>query len=327
MSMEGKLSRAMEKARQARSAPAAADDSEQKTGPVQTAARVAQAERRKPQAIEIEKAPHRCMEFAAEAVMAHVPHGEVAAQIRALRGRILAFNNGNPPRVIAISSGSRTEGKTTVAFNLALALSEINAGRVILVDGDMLRPNLHVLAGLDIGEGLSDILNGSLSLDRRIYGTPVENLDLIPTRAVSISQESESPLHRNVEPFLKELRRHYAFVIIDTPPVMAGSHAGVFGKHADGCVIVARMEKTSRHVVKRAIEEMSKTGAKVIGCVLTHQKHHVPDFIYRFFGTTSSHYYRYAAMTAERKTAGSKASGHDTLQSAGEQGGAERAEN
>lgn len=228
------------------------------------------------------------------AVMITDRGSEAAAQIRALRAKILALNEGNPPRVITVTSGSRDEGKTTVAFNLAAALSEIETGRVILIDGDMLRPNLHILLNMNPTTGLNNIFQDNrLPLDNNIYETPMDNLDVIPTEATTPETHDETFLHQNCARLLAKLRKLYAFVIIDTPPVMAGSQASAFGKHSDGVIIIARLEKTPRHVVKRAANEVLAAGAKVLGCFLTHHTHHVPDFIYRFFGTTPTYYYRY----------------------------------
>ena len=231
--------------------------------------------------------------MAPSVVMAHEPDSEIAAQVRGIRGRLLAMNKGNPPCVIVISSGNRGEGKTTTALNLCLALSEIGGGRVLLIDGDLLCPNVALRAGLDAKRGLLDALDAESNLDEAVYETRIPNLDILPTRAIASSDHSESALHQKTPALLKRLRSHYRFIVIDTPPVLAGSYAAAFGKCADGVLLVAQLERTSRHVVKRAQEELTKAGARVLGCILTHQKHHVPAFIYRLFGGSNSRYYRY----------------------------------
>jgi len=220
--------------------------------------------------------------------------GEVASQVRALRAKILAMNEGNPPRVITITSGTRAEGKSTVAINLATALSEIESGRVLLIDADILRPNQHIIANVEARTGLNEILSDDqIPLDGNIYETSIRNLDLIPARTMTDDKDAENFLYQHCGALLDKVRRHYAFVIIDTPPVMIGSQASTFGKKSDGVILVARTEHTPRHVVKRATEEMLASGAKVIGCILTHHQHHVPNFIYSFFGTPPPRYYRY----------------------------------
>lgn len=228
------------------------------------------------------------------AVMLSDRLGEVASQVRALRAKILAMNEGHPPRVLTITSGTRAEGKSTVTLNLATALSELESGRVLIIDGDILRPSQHLLANVRAETGLHDVLfDDNLPLDGNIYETAIHNLDLLPASPMADDTDTESVLHRNCGALLEKVRQHYAFVLVDAPPVMTGSQASAFGKKSDGVIMIARMESTPRHVVKRATEEMMASGATVVGCILTQQKHHVPNFLYRFFGTPPPQYYHY----------------------------------
>ena len=219
--------------------------------------------------------------------------GQFASQMRSLRANIVALNNGASPRVITVTSAGREEGKTTVCANLAVALGEVEPGRIIIVDGDIVQPSLHLTMNVRVQPGLRAVLQEGLKLDGRIYETAIPNVDILPSFGIGPDEGFEGPLHQRCEQLLELLRKHYSYVIIDTPPVLAGSPAATFAKHSDGVILVARLEKTRREVVKRTADDLNDAGAKLIGCVLTHQKHHVPDFIYRFLGTTPTHYYRY----------------------------------
>jgi len=254
---------------------------------------VVAAPRTEPKKEEFRRVSGCCTTPQAGAVMVHDMSGPIAGQFRALRSWILALRAGKPLSVITVTSATRGEGKTTVAYNLAIALSEVAPGRVVVVDGDLRGPSLHILAGVRGEVGLNAILENGLDLSGHVYETSVPNLDLIPSQPAPATDHLESKLHNGCKQLLANLRRSYAFVIIDTPPVLIGSQATLFGKHSDGVILVARLEKTSRQAVKHAQEELVKVGAPVLGCVLTHHKYHVPDFIYRFFGSTSSHYYNY----------------------------------
>jgi len=240
-----------------------------------------------------ERVQGRCGEPGHGAVMVHDPLGEASSHIRAVRAKILAMNNGNPPRVITVSSGAREEGKTTIAFNLAVALSEVDDGRAVVVDGDLPCPGLHSLAGVEADTGLNEILENDLKLDGSVYETVVPGVDVIPSRAISAGNGFEGLLAQHCAQLLADLRRSYSYVLIDAPPVLAGSQACTFGQHSDGVLLIARLEKAPRDVVKRAMDELTHSGARVIGCVLTHRRHHVPNIIYRFFGNTPRYYYGY----------------------------------
>jgi capsular exopolysaccharide synthesis family protein len=239
-------------------------------------------------------------------VMVHDEFGEVASQICDLRGRLLAMNTQKPLRTITITSASRKEGKTTLAFNLGVALSELGDGRVVVVDGDLMAPAMHLLANLNAQTGLNDALDGGVELDGNVYETAVPNLDVIPARPVGKDGAREGQLDRNCAALLAELRKFYAYVIIDTPPILAAaSLAGTFGRNSDGVVLVVRLEKTSRDVVRHAMDVLTDSRSNVVGCVLTHRKNHIPNFIYGLFGSTPQYYYNYGRSRDKTGTKGS----------------------
>jgi capsular exopolysaccharide synthesis family protein len=237
----------------------------------------------------------------ASVMLFHDRVGQFASQIRGLRANIAALNNGASPRVITVTSAGREEGKTTVCANLAAALGEVETGRIVIVDGDIVQPSLHLMMNVKVQSGLRAVLQDALKLDGHIYETAIPNVDILPSFGIGPDEGFEGPLHQRCAQLLALLRAHYAYVIIDTPPVLAGSPAATFAKHSDGVIVIARLEKTRREVVKRTLDDLSDAGAKLIGCVLTHQKHHVPDTIYRFLGTTPAHYYRYGREPRTRE--------------------------
>jgi capsular exopolysaccharide synthesis family protein len=239
---------------------------------------------------------------------------DVAAEVRALRARIMAIKDPAPPRVIMVSSSQREEGKTTIAFNLAVALSELDAGRVVVLDGDIPAPGLHIpeVANLQVETGLTQILESGLDLNGNVYETAVEGLDVIPGSGVESDHDLERKLNQQCKRLLDKLRTFYSYVIVDTPPARAGSYAYTFGKHCDGVVLVARLERTPREIVKRTADDLKESGARVIGCVLTHRRDRVPEFLYRLVGIPSRYYRssrRKGAPLPVAKTGGSGSQG------------------
>jgi capsular exopolysaccharide synthesis family protein len=293
---EGKLTRAMaksgaaDKLSQAPSAPA----HEPRTAPAAPLAPVAPAAQSR-------AVPDHWGPPSPDVALFHDGASAFASQVRGLRAKLMAMNDGVPPRILAVTSGSREEGKTTVSINLAAALAEIHAGRVALIDGDLLRPSLQEVLNVRVDEGLNEALADNLRLDGRIYETAIPNVDVVPSKLSPPSEGIEALLHQQCGRLLQLLKRSYAYIVVDTPPVLAGSPAATFAKNSDGVILVARLEKTPRHVVTRANDELANAGAKVLGCVLTHHRHHVPNFIYRFFGTTPANYYRYGHARAGRR--------------------------
>lgn len=284
---EGKISRAMAKSGEAdKLSPQSAGQE-----PFVPSPGAAPQVPREQEAAAFRRVPAGNSSLSACVVTVHESAGEAASQIRGVRSRLLAMPCA--PRVMVITSATRQEGKSTMALNLAVALGEVDPRRVVLIDGDVHAPSLHGLANIQASSGLNEILQDGLDLNDNVYETCVPRVDIIPARPVEIPNGQQGLLAKHCEPLFAKLRTFYSFVIVDTPPVLASSEACMFGKHSDGVILIARLEKTSREVVKRAVEELTHSGAKVIGCVLTDRKHHVPSVIYRFFGSPPAHYYYY----------------------------------
>ena len=294
MAEEGKFSRAMAKSASAVVSPTAPVVAPPPSPAPVTAKQAAvapavQASRVAP----IQRIKDRWGPPTASVMLFHDRVGQFASQMRSLRANIVALNSGASPHVLTVTSGGREEGKTTVCANLAAALGEVEPGRIIILDGDIFQPCLHLTMNVRVQSGLRAVLQEGLKLDGHIYETAIPNVDILPSFGVGPEEGFEGPLHQRCPQLLALLRKYYSYVIIDTPPVLAGSPAATFAKHSDGVILIARLEKTRREVVKRTADDLTDAGAKIIGCVLTHQKHHVPDLIYRFLGTTPTHYYRY----------------------------------
>ncbi len=300
MSKEGKMSRALDKSRDG-GGPTRPEST--RTGPI-SAAYSAGTERAGSPPFNRVKAPAEPPD--PSVVVVHEERGEAAAQVRAIRSKILSMNENNPPCVIVVTSGSREEGKTTIAVNLAAALNEVQSDRVVILDADLRGPALHYMTNVEPDEGLMEILEDGLTLDNRVYETSVPGLDVIPLKPTHNLDGQEGLLTQRCQALLEELRRHYSFIIVDTPPVLSSSEARTFGRFADGTILIARLEKTPRDVVRRAVDELENSGVRVLGCVLTHRKHHVPGLLYRLVGHTPGYYYYRYGHRRKRQGNGQK---------------------
>ena len=224
-------------------------------------------------------------------VMYHDKWGPAASQVRAVCHKILASGENEAPQVITMTSGTREEGKTIFGFNLAVALNEAQEGRVLVLDSDLRGPGVHRLAKVKPAKGLPEILRNGVDLDGNIQETRIEGLDVLASPHVAELDGQQGLLSQKCPKLLDKLRRHYAFIIVDTPPILGSSEARIFGKVSDGVLLLARLERTPRTVVKRSLEELKKSGANVLGCILTDRQHHIPNFLYSLLGNSSSYYY------------------------------------
>lgn len=186
---------------------------------------------------------------------------------RHLRARLLALNGGRSPRVITVSSVSRSDEKTSFALNLAATLREVDPGRVLVVGSDPMNPALEEMANVRARTGLIDILQHALDLRRHVYETAVPGLDIIPVGRLTAAPELERLLHQGCSKLLEKLLLQYSFIIIDTPPVPAATLASTVGRHSDGLILVAELGANPRYAVAAALDDVAASGVAVLGCV------------------------------------------------------------
>jgi polysaccharide biosynthesis transport protein len=194
----------------------------------------------------------------------------LAESFRATLASILySGEEGDRPQVIVLTSANPSDGKTTVASNLALALAEIGR-RVLLIDGDLRKPRLHEIFHLSNEWGLSDLLVGKkppCGREAMVIGTGYRKLYLLPAGSAAASIWDVLDSERMPE-FLNRMRREFDTVIIDTPPMLVMPDARVLGRLADGVILVVRSNKTVRDMALSASQRLLEDGTRILGTVL-----------------------------------------------------------
>lgn len=190
-----------------------------------------------------------------------------AEAFRKLRTNLQFLRVDDPPRVIVVTSSMPSEGKSTTAVNIALALAE-NDYTVALVDGDLRRPRLDKHLDLVGSVGFSTVLAGRASLNDVLQKTAFPGVTVLTSGSVP-PNPSELLGSLAAKKVLDELRAHFDFVIIDSSPLLAVTDAAILAAGADGVLIVARYGETKREQLSHAVENLRSVGAPVLGAVLT----------------------------------------------------------
>jgi len=170
------------------------------------------------------------------------------------------------PSSFAVTSTRPAEGKSTTA--LALATSLARAGKkVILVDGDLRSPSIHLLGGVDHDRGLSNFLSGeedinSLTFEMRDLGLTAMSAGPIPPNAAELLTGNR--LSQLVERLLKT----FDHVVIDSPPVLGLADAPLIASHVAGVVFVIESHGTRASQIKIALSRLAATNAHIFGGVL-----------------------------------------------------------
>jgi capsular exopolysaccharide synthesis family protein len=186
------------------------------------------------------------------------------------------------PRVLTVTSTAPGEGKTLTSVNLATTLAALD-GNVLLIDGDMRKPNAHTILRCRKSPGLSDVLVGKcepLQAIQRIRGT---NCSFLASGAHAPSP-ADLMTDEGMRGFLESLRGLYNWIVIDTPPMGAVADAAILSSFADGVVVVAGAEMVPRKAVRHTLERIAETGVRLLGIVLNRAQIEKHSYYY-------SHYY------------------------------------
>jgi polysaccharide biosynthesis transport protein len=228
------------------------------------------------------------------------PKSQFSEAFRSLRTALLLSTAGQPPKFILFTSATPSEGKTTAASNLACILAQGDA-RVLLIDADLRRPNVHHRFGLNGRVGLTTLLTGATTLKDTVQRVPeVPNLDVLvsgpvpPFPTEMLSSEAMARL-------LAHCGAIYTHVIIDSPPILSVTDGVILARESDAVVLVVRHGKSSKHVVRRARDLLLRSGAPITGIVLNAVDMSSPEY-YGYYGYSGYSYSGVDATSWESQT-------------------------
>lgn len=211
-------------------------------------------------------------------------HSLISESIRNLRTMVDFAEVGSKSKSVIVSSSVQGEGKSYVAGNLAVAIAQAGE-KVLIVDGDLRRSNMHKVFRVSNAKGLSDFLGGGRNTEDilpLVQATDVKNLSILTCgpRPPNPAELLNTP---RLSAFLTWAQENYDRVIVDCPPMFPISDALLWGKYINNCIFVAAFGKTRVPLIKTAIKRFANSGIKVLGAVVNMSK----------FGGLSYSYYGY----------------------------------
>jgi capsular exopolysaccharide synthesis family protein len=190
---------------------------------------------------------------------------------RRLRGSLQFLQSSGGVGSVVVTSSSPGEGKSLTSANLALALAQ-NGSRVVLVSGDLRRPTLERMFGMEAQRpGLSEYLAQTAELNAEKVPS-IENLWLI--RAGRTPANPGELLNSDrFELMIKELEREdVEYIIVDTPPVLSTADALSAARYVDGVLVVVDAEQTDTSDLLQIRADLERTGAKLLGAIMNRRK-------------------------------------------------------
>jgi len=204
--------------------------------------------------------------FSGDLVALHAPKSTASESFRGIRTGVLFSSADKSPQVILVSSSGPGEGKTVCASNLAVTMAQAGT-RVVLLDCDMRRPRQHKLFNISREVGVSNVLVGSNTLAEALVADVIPNLDVIPCGPIP-PNPSEIIGSNKMKDLIAALRKDYARIIIDSPPVTAVTDSVVLAQAADGVIVVIRAGDTPRQIVLGGIFHLKALNAPILGAIL-----------------------------------------------------------
>lgn len=193
------------------------------------------------------------------------PKSPISEAYRTLRTNIQFSNFDDDMKVILVTSSGPSEGKSTTAANLALAMAETGK-KVLLIDCDLRKPSLHKKFNISNSKGLSNLLIGQhkFSDAARRYN---ENLYILTSGTIP-PNPSEMLSSKKMINFLEEAKSNFDFVILDTPPVIAVTDAQILSTMVGGVLLVIASGQAEIAAAQKAKELLEHVKANIIGVVL-----------------------------------------------------------
>lgn len=194
------------------------------------------------------------------------PTSPVAECCRSLRTNIMFSAADRKLETLVVSSANPQEGKTTTVIYLGTTMAQ-SGQRVLLIDTDMRRPRLHASLGIPRQTGLSNLILGDVSYEDAIKTTDIPNLFVLPCGPLP-PNPAELLMSQRFEAVLKELGKRFDRLILDSPPLQVVADAVVLSKQADGCILVARADKTVRDDLKRSARQIRNVSGSIFGVIV-----------------------------------------------------------
>lgn len=208
------------------------------------------------------------------------PKSVAAEAYRTLRTNIQYSSFDKEYRTIVVTSSNPGEGKSTTAGNLALTLAQGEA-KVLLVDCDMRKPSMHKNFRVSNNYGISDVLLQKKKV-MEVAHDYNKNLHIITSGQIP-PNPAEMLASKAMTAFLEEMKKHFDYIVLDTPPLAAVTDAQILSTKVDGTLVVVRAGVTKKDAVHNSVALLNKVKANVIGTVL-HAVDNSKNKYYYYYG-------------------------------------------
>jgi capsular exopolysaccharide synthesis family protein len=221
-------------------------------------------------------------EYSDKLIAVKQPLSPIVEAYRVLRTNLRFSSVDNPTRTLVMTSPGPSEGKSVSLANLAVVLAQ-SGQRVIVVDTDLRRPVQHKIFGLPNRYGLSDaILHPNPGVREHLQETNIENLRVLTSGALP-PNPAELLASEKMKELVDELKSEADMILFDSPPTLVVADAAILGTWVDGVVMVNDVGNTRTNEARRAVEELRRVRANLLGVVLNRLSSNRSGYYYYYY--------------------------------------------
>lgn len=180
-----------------------------------------------------------------------------------------------PIRSLVVGSATPDDGKSTIAEHLARTAAELDQ-RVLLVDADLRKPQLHQNLKLKNNYGLVDLVQHGLNLNEVIQQSPEHANLFFLSCGAAVDDPVKLLASDQTEHLIEQFRGFFDLVIYNTPPLVGLSDAQLLAAQADGLLLVVRLAQSDRGMVEKALENLKISGSVILGFVANDVEDYTP---------------------------------------------------
>ena len=196
------------------------------------------------------------------------PRSAFSEAIRSARVSVQLSGSGKRSKCFLITSTLPSEGKTTLAINLALSFAAAGE-KTVIIDVDLRKPRLHQVFNLTQrvnGDGITSFLAGVTS-QIEIFNDRGKRLSIIPSGPVP-PNPAELLASKRFQNLLKKLTDSYDRIILDGPPHIGFADTLILSKQVGGIVLVSSIGESSREAIGQFKKSISNVNGIILGCVV-----------------------------------------------------------
>ena len=189
----------------------------------------------------------------------------IVESYKSARSNIMFSLSAEDQKLFAVTSYAKGEGKSTVSSNLAISFSKMER-RVLLIDCDLRRPNIHNIFKIENSEGLSNVIGKMADFEGALKREVLPNLDILTSGTIPPNPSELICSHR-FEKLINSVTDDYDYIIFDTPPIGVVADALLLKDRLAGYVVVLRERSTTHGDIQKMLESFKLADSKILGFI------------------------------------------------------------